>query len=273
MLKEIMILQTIYLSLSRIIPIFARKKKTEMKRAIIVGASSGMGMAVSRLLLADGWDIGIAARRVKALQQIKGISPEHVETAYIDVTADNAVSCLLELINRMGGINLFFLASGIGKQNSDLDMDIELKTVETNALGFTRMVDTAFNYFSENCGGQIAVISSIAGTKGLGVAPSYSATKAFQNRYIEALEQLSNMRHLSIKFTDIRPGFVDTDLLADGRQYPMLMKPEYVARQIVKAIYSNRHVAVIDWKYRMLTALWRWIPRYAWRKLNIRTKG
>jgi short-subunit dehydrogenase len=243
-----------------------------MKRAIIIGASSGLGMEVSKLLLADGWDIGVAARRTDPLLRIKKINPQHVETATIDMTDVDAPQCLTDLINRIGGLNLFFLASGIGRQNTDLNIDIEMKTVETNVLGFTRMVDTAFRYFAENYGGHIVVISSIAGTKGLGVAPSYSATKAFQNKYIEALEQLSYMRHLSIKFTDIRPGFVDTALLADGSKYPLLMKPEFVARKIIKSIYSHKHVVVIDWRYSILTALWRMIPRYIWRKLNIRNK-
>ena len=243
-----------------------------MKRAIVIGASSGLGMEVSKLLLADGWSLGVAARRTDALQEIKEINPANVETASIDITDEDASQHLMELIDRIGGLDLFFLASGIGKQNTALAIDIEMKTVETNVLGFTRMVDTVFNYFARHHGGHIAVISSIAGTKGLGVAPSYSATKAFQNKYIEALEQLANMRHLPILFTDIRPGFVDTALLADGSNYPLLMKPEFVARKIVKAIHARKHVIVIDWRYDVLTTLWSLIPRYLWRKLKIRNK-
>lgn len=243
-----------------------------MKRAIVIGASSGIGMEVSKLLIADGWDVGVAARRIEPLETLRGISPEHVMTAQIDVTATDAPQRLLALIDRMGGTNLFFLASGVGRQNESLDIAIEEQTVGVNVVGFTRMVDTAFNYFATHLGGHIAVISSIAGTKGLGVAPSYSATKAFQNSYIEALEQLSNMRHLSIRFTDIRPGFVQTALLADGRRYPLLMKPEQVAKRIIKAVYTHRHVVVIDWRYDILTFFWRMIPRYVWRKLNIRNR-
>ena len=130
-----------------------------------------------------------------------------------------------------------------------------------------------FNYMAANQGGDIAVITSIAGTKGLGAAPAYSATKAYQATYIQALEQLSNMRRLHIRFTDIRPGFVDTDMLAGGGRYPMLMDKTAVAREIVRAVKAHRHVHVIDWRYRLLVALWRLIPGRLWRKLNIRTKG
>ena len=129
-----------------------------------------------------------------------------------------------------------------------------------------------FNYMAGNLGGDIAVVSSIAGTKGLGVAPSYSATKAYQNTYIQALEQLSNMRRLHIRFTDIRPGFVDTDLLAGSGNYPMLMDKADVARELLRAVMSHRHVHVIDWRYRILVFFWRLIPDRLWRKLNIRNR-
>lgn len=90
------------------------------------------------------------------------------------------------------------------------------------------------------------------------------------NVYIEALEQQARLRHLDIHFTDLRPGFVRTDLLGDGKHYPMLMSAESVARDIVKAIRTRRHVCVIDWRYRVLTALWRTIPRWLWRRMAVR---
>lgn len=239
-----------------------------MKRAIIMGASSGMGREVSEILLADGWRIGVAARNTDALENVKAISPKMVETQQIDVTSDDAPQRLLSLIDLLGGIDLYFHASGIGWQNAKLDIAIELRTVGTNVLGFTRMVDTIFNYMAENGGGQIAVISSIAGTKGLGPAPSYSATKAFQNTYIQSLEQLSNSRHLNISFTDIRPGFVNTALLAGGH-YPMLMDKNKVAHEIVRAVYCRKHICIIDWRYRVMTLFWRLIPNRIWRWINL----
>lgn len=242
-----------------------------MNKAIIIGASSGIGKEVSKLLLADGWQIGIGARRTDALEELKQIKPEAVVTAAIDVMAEDAPQRLEQLIADNGGMDLFFLASGIGKQNPDLDSEIELRTVATNGMGFTCMVDTAFNWLVAHGGkGQIAVISSIAGVKGLGMAPSYSATKAFQNTYIEALSQLSNMRHLDISFTDIRPGFVKTDLLNDGKNYPLLMDKKKVAQKIVSAIYNKRSVKIIDWRYRILVFFWRLIPRWLWVRLPIK---
>lgn len=239
-----------------------------MKRAIIIGASSGLGRRIALILLQQGWHVGIAARRLEALEEVRNTCPERVKTARIDVTAADAPERLRELADSMGGMELYFHVSGIGKQNIRLDADVETATVETNALGFTRMVDAAFNYLATHGGGHIAVISSIAGTKGLGPAPSYSATKAFQSTYIQALEQLANSRRLPISFTDVRPGFVDTPLLA-GSRYPMLLDAEKAAREIVRAVNSRRHVWIVDWKYRILTFCWRLLPNCVWRRLRL----
>lgn len=234
------------------------------KRAIVIGASSGIGKEVARLLVKEGWTVGVAARRVELLQDIGA-----VETEAIDVIQKEATVKFRNLIERLGGMDLFFYASGIGKQNRDLQENIELATMETNAVGFTRMIGEAYRYFAERGEGHIAAITSIAGTKGLGPAPAYSATKAMQNTYLEALEQLSNAKGLKIHFTDIRPGFVDTALLNDDFHYPMMLKPEAVAKDIVKAIHAKKHVRIIDWRYRILTALWQLIPRWIWRRIKL----
>ena len=237
--------------------------------AIIIGASSGIGNEVARLLLQRGWHCGIAARRTEPLEQLRSEYPQLTETETIDITSEEAPERLLQLIERLGGMDLYFHASGIGKQNRDLQIDIEMRTVDTNAMGFTRMVDTAFNYLASHGGGHIAAISSIAGTKGLGPAPSYSATKAFQNTYLQALEQLANARQLNIRFTDLRPGFVDTPLLDGDNHFPMMLRPQQVAKEMVESIERRRHVRVIDWRWRIITALWRLIPRSIWRKLSL----
>jgi NAD(P)-dependent dehydrogenase (short-subunit alcohol dehydrogenase family) len=232
------------------------------RKAIVVGASSGIGREVALLLRDRGWTVGVAARRMERLADFD-------MAAQIDVTDSDAGEQLLKLIERVGGMDLYFHASGVGRQNRELHEDIEMQTVATNTVGFTRMVGTAYRYMAANGGGHIAVISSIAGTKGLGPAPSYSATKAMQNTYIEALEQLANARRLGIRFTDIRPGFVDTDLLADGNKYPLMLKKDKVAVDIVRSLERRRHVCVIDWRWRGITWLWRRIPRLLWRRLRL----
>ena len=234
------------------------------KRAVVIGASSGIGREVAILLMKEGWTVGVAARRVDRLEELHATAVEQ-----IDVTQEEATERLQSLISRLGGMDLFFYASGIGKQNRKLKEDIELATLETNGVGFTRMIGEAYRYFVKQGYGHIAAITSIAGTKGLGPAPSYSATKAMQNVYLQALEQQANARGLKIRFTDIRPGFVDTALLSGDFHYPMMLKPEHVAKEILYAINHRQHIRVIDWKYRILTAFWRRIPRCLWRRIRL----
>ena len=243
-----------------------------MKRAIIIGATSGIGKEVAKCLLSEGWQIGIAGRRQSALDDFRQIAPERIKVQALDVTQEDSAGKLDALSHQLGGKDLFHLSYGIGFQKMNLNMEIELNTARTNVEGFTRMVDTAFSYFKHNGGGHLAVISSIAGTKGLGVAPAYSATKRFQNTYIDALEQLAHLQKLNIPNTDIRPGYVATDLLNDGKHYPMLMKAGQSSRHIFRALHRNQRVAILDGRYRILVFFWRMIPRWIWKRMPVKTK-
>ena len=238
-----------------------------MKNAIIVGATSGIGLEVARIMRSEGVNIGVAGRREDSLRKFAE-EGGNVVWQRIDVTDENAGGLLVDLAERMGGVDTILLVSGIGSQNRDLDPGIEIATTETNVVGFTRMIDAAFNYLKSHGGGHIGAVSSIAGTKGLGIAPAYSATKRFQNTYIQCLAQLSAMTRANITFTDIRPGFVATDLLKSGK-YPMLMKADRVAQHIIKALREKRRVVVIDGRYRVLVFFWRMIPRWLWERLPI----
>lgn len=244
--------------------------KQSNKYAIIVGATSGIGYEIALLLLQEGWKLGIAGRRKENLEALQALYPDQVCIRSIDIRQPIADKELEALIDHLGGMDLFLQSSGIGFQNYALDPEIELNTLETNGTGFTRMVTCAFRYFLKKGNGHLAVISSIAGTKGLGIAPAYSATKRFQNTYLDALEQLARMHRVPIRFTDIRPGFVATGLLNDGKHYPLLMTPAYAARKIVSALHRKKRIAVIDYRYRILVFFWRLIPAWLWKRLPIR---
>ena len=257
------------------------------KRAIVMGATSGIGQEVARLLAANGYEVGIAGRREERLVQMAQATPGIVTHRQIDVTKEDAPTELQKLIDELGGMDLYFHSSGIGWENVALDADKELKTVETNGVGFVRMVSAAYNWFAEQRADEakqraegdeqragdkerkarIACITSIARTRGLGAAPAYSATKRMQAHYLECLSQQARMRHLNIGITDIRPGFVATDLIA-GSHFPLQLKAEDVARTIVRAIERGSEVVTIDWRYRLLVAAWQLIPRWLWVRLT-----
>lgn len=246
-------------------------------KAIIIGATSGIGREVALQLLRQGWQLGIAGRRTPELEAIREqFGPEQVKIATIDVTSDSAASALDALLQETGAPDWFLHVSGVGYQSGPLDEEKELRTVMTNAVGPVRIISHFLNYVKDNASVyreagkkvRIGIVSSIAGTAGLGAAPAYSATKRMQSHYISALAQFVRMEGLPVRFTDIRPGFVATALLSSEKKYPMLIKPEKAAGYVVRGLRRGRRVVTFDWRYRILVFFWRLIPRPIWERLT-----
>ena len=119
------------------------------RRAVIIGATSGIGYEVAQLLLAEGWYLGIAGRRRENLLEFQKKSPDRIKICALDIRKEGAENELEKLIGELGGMDLFLQSSGIGFQNFELSPDIELNTLETNGTGFVRMVGYAFRYFRQ----------------------------------------------------------------------------------------------------------------------------
>ena len=246
-----------------------QQPQLDLMKIIIMGATSGIGRAVAEIYLRNGHQVGVCGRRTERLEEIKNKFPDNSHIATVDVNSNESISAFSRLIEEMGGMDLYIHCSGYGRQTENLDADTEMQTAATNVMGFTRFVGSAYRYFVANSRhGHIAFISSIAGTKGLGASPSYSASKRYQWIYAEALEQMARMRGHHIRMTDIRPGFVDTDFLGHGH-YPLMLDVESVARSIVHAIATSKRVAVIDWRYKLLCFFWRMIPTSVWVRMPV----
>ena len=240
-----------------------------MKRVLIMGASSGIGFAVAEALASRGIMVGAAARHTASLEELKKKYPDTVDFASIDVTKPEAVAQTQQLIEKMGGMDIYFHVAGIGVENLTLDPEREVEIINTNAAGFARMLCTAYRYFRDNNRrGQIAAVTSVAGTNDIARLSAYSASKAFDQKYMVALEQLSHDEGAKIDFTDIRPGWVRTPLLPEGHKYPMEMSVEYVMQQVIKAIVRKRRVAVIDWRWNLIVGGWRTLPNRVWTRMN-----
>ena len=212
-----------------------------MKTAIIIGATSGIGREVAAHLVEKGWKVGITGRRTEALESFRNeYGSDKVCIATMDVTRDDSVAALDAL---------------------------------TNCEGMVRMVDHYVNYvrchkYSAMHKAHIAVISSVAGVAGLGTAPAYSATKRMQSHYLSALAQLARMEHIPIRFTDIRPGFIATDILNPDKHYPMLMSKEKAADNIMKALRRKKRVYTFDWRFRVASFIWSLTPRGIWERIT-----
>lgn len=243
----------------------------EIMDVVIVGASSGIGAVIATIYANRGCRLTVCARRIEKLNDFANRYPGLVKPCSLDVDAPDAADRFQFILEKAGDVDIIINCAGIGKYNPELDALTDINTVKTDCVGFSAIADAAFNYFAKrNKMGQFAAISSIAGVRSLGVSLSYSASKRFQNAYLEGLDQLRRMRKIPLFITDIRPGFTATDLLDKKRKYPMLMDPEHVAHLAVRAIDKKRRVAIIDWRYKILVALWQLIPRWLWIRLPVR---
>lgn len=241
-----------------------------MKKIIIIGASSGIGLRVATDFARLGWRVGIAARREEQLKALKEKYPDRVEYMTIDVTAQDAVERFYSLIELIDGMDYLLYAAGCGWRNPDLDNAVDDQTVLVNVYGFTRIINAAYKYYKQTASlrrGHIAAITSVAGVKGIGISATYSASKRYQWTYLQAIDQLAHQQHVNVDITDIRPGFADTPLL-NGHKYPMEMSVDYVAPRLESAMLRGKRVAVIDSRWAVVTALWRMIPDALWRRIE-----
>ena len=247
-----------------------------MKTAIIIGATSGIGREVAKRLAAQGWRIGAAGRREERLAQLQQeCGEESVAYEVMDITQPSALEALDRLLEKTGAPDLFLHVSGVGRQNRQLDEAIDVDVMETNCTGLARMLPHILNFVKANPKytpknkAHIAVVTSVAGTMGIGVSAAYSASKKMQSTYVSALCQLCRMEKIPAQFSDIRPGFVATDILDPKHHYPLMMTVEDAAGHILKGLKRKRRVILFDWRYRILVAFWRLIPRGLWERLNI----
>jgi len=155
-----------------------------MKKAIIIGATSGIGKVLAALLIENGFQVGITGRRTNLLEEIKSTNPSRYVIKTFDVKKKSQTNQHLnDLTIELGGLDLLTISSGTGDLNKKLDFKIEKRTIDTNIIGFTALADWAFNFFEKQKYGQLVTISS----HGNQFAPSYSASKAYQINYLESL--------------------------------------------------------------------------------------
>lgn len=236
-------------------------------KIVIIGASSGLGAELASLFISAGHEVACAARRVDRIGPCAA-------SAAIDVNSPDAPGELYELIDRLGGMDIYIHVAGIGYDNPALDPERDAAIALTDCVGFARMVSAAFNWFSKRrLPGQIAAVSSVAGTMGIATMEAYCASKRFDWTYLEGLRQRSHCEGLGIAITDIRPGWTRTPLLHNDVSYPLLMNPAKACRQIFRAIMRRKRIAYIDRRWRLLCAAWSIIPAPLWRRINPRRLG
>jgi len=232
-----------------------------MKKAIIIGASSGIGKGIALELLKRNYKLAITARRKDRLEEIKSIDPDNVIVKEFDSSTEKNDALLSDLVKKLGGLNLLIYSSGIGILNKKLDYQIEKKVNNLNISGFTQVVDWGFNYFLNQNYGHIVNISSIASEIGNGIAPSYNASKAYQANYLQGLRFKTLRKKIPIHLTDVRPGFVDTEILKGNKNDLFWVSTvEKACRQIMKGIESKKNILYITKRWKLISLLIKILP-------------
>jgi short-subunit dehydrogenase len=230
-----------------------------MKNALIIGATSGIGLELSKLLVADNYKVVITGRRKNLLYQIKETNPEKYIVKVHDVT--NIESCenlFRDLKSELKTIDLIVYSSGVGKANYKLKWEEELPTLDTNIIAATKIYGLAYNFFREQGYGHLVGISSIASIRGNRHAPGYFASEAFQASYLESLWMKGIRSEADIYVTDIQPGFVDTSM-ALGKTFWMA-SVEKAGIQIYAAIKKKKRKAYITKRWRLVAIVIKIVP-------------
>ena len=217
---------------------------------LIIGATSGIGNSLYSHYISCGNHVAIMGRRKNILDEICAANPAYTLAFPVDISNINSFNnAFEEVVKSFQNIDLAILCAGIGELNEPLDIKQELATLSTNVIGWTNAVDTLYNHFEKNGKGHLVTITSVGGFQPTPIAPSYSASKAFQINYTKSLQ--AKARKTAITITEIRPGLVDTRM-AKGNGLFWVMPLEKVSKQIIRAIDTKKKLCIVTKRWRIL---------------------
>ena len=234
---------------------------------IIVGATSGIGKALFEKYAGEGHHVAIVGRRKHLLDELVAAFPNNATAKVADVTKQDEIeTAIRELWTEMQEVDIAIVCAGTGQINRELDYAKEQPTLDTNVIGWTFVVDMLYGLLEKQGKGQLASISSVGGLRGEALAPAYTATKAFQVNYLEALRKKAYKDGSKIRITDVRPGFVDT-AMAQGDSLFWVMPVEKVANQIYNAIRKGKGKVYVTKRWRVIAILYKALPFTLFKKI------
>ena len=234
---------------------------------IIIGATSGIGRALFEKYAADGNCLGIVGRRANLLSELSQTYPSKTITAKADITNLEEIEQAIHVLHKeLEHIDLAIVCSGTGNINSTLEYNIEQPTIDTNITGWTFVIDRLYNIFVQQGHGHLVAITSAGGLRGEPMAPAYSASKAYQINYMEALRKKAYKSGNHIHVTDICPGLVDT-AMAKGEGLFWVMPVEKVASQIITAIRKCKSKAYVTKRWHVLAIINKNLPFELYKKM------
>jgi short-subunit dehydrogenase len=244
------------------------------KRALIIGASSGIGAALAHKLAAEGYTLALLARREELLKDLcAGINNRAGEVRAIfyvhDVTDYEAVPGLLQrIITELGGLDLVVYAAGIslpsGMKHFEFEKDRQV--TEINYMGALAWLNPVASLFCNLQAGQIVAISSVAGERGRVGNPAYNASKAALTCFMEALRNRLTRRGVHV--LTVKPGYVETGMTSEVKN-PLFMVPaERAVNDIYQAIRKRKQEIYTAPIWRLVMLVIRNIPSVIFRRLS-----
>ena len=199
----------------------------------ITGASSGIGKALSIKFAQEGWIVAASARREGLLQELNRIN-KNIHSFPLDVTNPEQCKKVFEEIKKkFNNIEISIFGTGIHDPNSDKKFNLEKirEIMEVNYFGTLNSINSVYDYYNDKKSGQISVISSVAGYRGLPAAGAYCASKSALTSFTESLR--FEMTRKNVRVSLVSPGFIKTPM-TDQNDFPMPMikSPEFAAEQI-----------------------------------------
>ena len=237
----------------------------QKRRAIIIGGTSGIGRALATTMHDAGYLVAVTGRRKELLQSLSDELHQEIFIHEMDVShIEDARSILKQLIVELGGVEIIVLDAGAGHSWPTFEEDMEM--VRVNCAGFVGLADIALETFVKQGYGHLVGISSVMGERGMYVATTYSATKAFISHYLQGIQHRMKRERLPVYITDIRPGFVLTPMTASNGYMFWAIDAQKAARLILRAIQARRSVAYIPERWRLVAWIMRVVPRWvgAW---------
>ena len=234
---------------------------------VIIGATSGIGKSLFEKYANENNRIGIIGRRVHLLDELYQKYPSKTIPAKADITKlEEIEQAICTLHETLGHIDLGIVCSGTGDINATLDYFIELPAIDTNIVGWTFVIDMLYHIFERQGCGYLVAITSAGGLRGEPMAPAYSATKAYQINYMEALRKKAFKNGGHIIVTDIRPGLVDT-AMAKGEGLFWVMPVDKVASQIIAAIRKKNSIAYVTKRWHILAIITKILPYCLYKRM------
>jgi len=244
------------------------------RRGILVGASGGIGSALSRKLARDGYILALVDRNKAALRSLcDEINQTAGETRAViyehDVTDYDSVPDLLRrIIADIGGLDLFVYLAGIiyFPDINEFNFKEDRKVMEVNLLGAMAWMSEVAPLFQSAKSGQIVGISSVAGDRGRVANPANSTSKAGLSTYLESLR--NRLTRHGVHVMTVKPGMVKTDMLR-GIQKPMFAaEPEQAADMILNGIRKRKQTIYTSGIWRWIMLVIRHIPSFIFRRLS-----